>query len=595
MKLKENPIVYLSLKLWQNTQNKKRAVLYLAMSWISNLVHLCIPLIFALLLNEMQANGVTDKNLYYLLSLSFLFVIRSMISWAFHGPSRMLENDNAFTSRARYKIWFLGGVLALPITWHNEHHSGDTNDKLEKGSSGLFGFGEQTFRVVGIINSMVMSFGILMFFDIGAGLVSLFMIIITISIIAKFDKKLIPKYQALNRAENKISERILDIMTNMTTVVILRIEKLLLKSVSAKIMEPRNLFWETRKLEETKWFLVSLCTNIMLCLVISCYLLKIYWGASILAFGTLFALYGYANNVADTFFDLAGFYGELLKSKARLLNAGELALEFKPAKNGSEVNGKHNWHELKADSLNFSYHADDGADPHLDNVSVVAKLGEKIALIGYTGSGKSTLLKVIRELYQPQTAKVYLDGNEVPDGFSSISSQISLIPQEPEIFATTILENITLGVDYDESLVRKYTDMARFTEVAERLPKKFDSVINEKGVNLSGGERQRLALARGLLASEGKSIILLDEPTSSVDVSTEMKIYQNVFKEFSDKAIISSIHRLHLLPLFDRIYFFNEGKVIASGTFSELLRTSPEFKEIWDQYCKMVKDVESPA
>ena len=135
-----------------------------------------------------------------------------------------------------------------------------------------------------------------------------------------------------------------------------------------------------------------------------------------------------------------------------------------------------------------------------------------------------------------------------------MSHAIALIPQEPEIFATTIRENITVGVDRSLKEIKKFTDLARFTVVAERLPKKFESSIVEKGVNLSGGEKQRLALARGLMACQDKSIVLLDEPTSSVDFRNEMQIYQNIFAEFKDKAIIS-IHRLHLL-LFDHIYAF---------------------------------------
>ena len=153
----------------------------------------------------------------------------------------------------------------------------------------------------------------------------------------------------------------------------------------------------------------------------------------------------------------------------------------------------------------------------------------------------------------------------------------------------SILENITIGVDYDMEIIKRYTDMACFTEVVERLPRKFDSLINEKGVNLSGGEKQRLALARGLLFAcedklEDKSIILLDEPTSSIDIANELLIYQNIFRAFSDRAIISSVHRLHLLPMFDRIYFFENGRIIASGTFVELLKNSKEFQEVWSKY-----------
>ena len=126
--------------------------------------------------------------------------------------------------------------------------------------------------------------------------------------------------------------------------------------------------------------------------------------------------------------------------------------------------------------------------------------------------------------------------------------------------------------------------MARFTDVAERLPKKLDSFIFEKGVNLSGGEKQRLALARGLMACVDKAIVLLDEPTSSVDTKNELEIYHNIFREFKEKTILASVHRLHLLSLFDTIYYFKGGKIIASGTLDELLATSAEFQDLWEKY-----------
>ncbi len=559
------------------------------MSWFSNIAHLCIPLIFALLLNELQKNGVTKSNFYYLLFVLSLFPIRSCLTWAFHGPSRVIENKNAFLNRANYKLLFLGGVLGMPMQWHNEHHSGETNDKLEKGSSGLFNFAENTFRVVNIVNTLIGSFFVLLFFNVVAGIIAFAMMFITICIIVMFDKILVPQYRILNRFENKISEKILDVVTNINTVVILRIEKILLKSISKKVMEPYELYVKNNKLNEIKWFCVSLCVNLMVFLILSCYLLQVYWGLPLL-FGTIIALYGYAGHVADVFFEFAGFYGDLLKYKARVLNAEELAVEFKPEKNGNGSKEKYRWRHLKIESLCFSYHGENGADLHLENVYFHIIRGQKVAVVGATGSGKTTLLKIFRELYQVQSANVYLDESKLQNGFSEISSQIALVPQDPDIFAMSILENINLGIDeYNMEIVRKYADLACFTDVAEKLPKKWDSVINERGVNLSGGEKQRLALTRGLLFAcedrlEEKSIVLLDEPTSSVDVAIEIQIHKNIFEVLSGKTIIESVHRLHLLPMFDKIYFFKDGKIIADGTFNELLKNSKEFEEMWGKY-----------
>ena len=125
--------------------------------------------------------------------------------------------------------------------------------------------------------------------------------------------------------------------------------------------------------------------------------------------------------------------------------------------------------------------------------------------------------------------------------------------------------------------------------------RKLASFIHEKGVNLSGGEKQRLALARGLMASQDKSIVLFDEPTSSVDTRNELRIFNNIFNEFQGKTILASVHRLHLLSSFDTIYFFDQGKIVAFGSLQELLTESSEFQELWDKYHKAGKRAQKPV
>jgi ABC-type multidrug transport system fused ATPase/permease subunit len=210
--------------------------------------------------------------------------------------------------------------------------------------------------------------------------------------------------------------------------------------------------------------------------------------------------------------------------------------------------------------------------------------GKRYALVGESGSGKTTLLKIIRDLHHPSALSLRVDGQEVPDGFPGISRAISLVPQDPEIFSQTIWENITLGADYDEESVHQAAEWACFSEVVGRLPRGYESSIKEKGVNLSGGEQQRLALARGLLACQDKDVVLLDEPTASLDPVTEMKIYQNIFRVFRGKTIVSSIHRLHLLSYFDQIFLFERGRIVARGNLAELLAQSSEFRVMWQEY-----------
>jgi ABC-type multidrug transport system fused ATPase/permease subunit len=155
------------------------------------------------------------------------------------------------------------------------------------------------------------------------------------------------------------------------------------------------------------------------------------------------------------------------------------------------------------------------------------------------------------------------------------------MPQEPEIFENTLAYNVTLGLPCREDEIRRVCELAHFTDVLRQLPEGLQTDIKEKGVNLSGGQKQRLALARGILAAKDSQLVLLDEPTSSVDPVTEARIYQNLFKAFAGKAVVSSIHRLHLLEQFDYIYVLDKGTIVDEGSFEQLLAHSELFKKMW--------------
>ena len=585
MNVKDSPLVYLTRKTWKYSEgNRKSVILYFVLFVIANLFALSETLIIASILNVIQKQGISEENLMYIIGLLSLTILASVLMWIFHGPARVIENKNAFLVRANYKRYLLGGTLGLPVKWHTDHHSGDTIDKIEKGTNALYNYAGDTFLIIETIVRLIGSYVALVYFNFNSLYIVLIMVALTVWIILRFDKVLVRQYKELFKAENTISAKIYDAISNITTVIILRVEKLVLRSIMKRIKTPLKLFIENNKINEWKWFLVTMCSALTTFLILGTYLYGAVTTGAVIAIGTIYALYGYVEKISGLFFRFAYMYGDIVRFKTAVANAEEVAREFTDKLKAGEAELESSWKEVNIKSLNFSYHTDEGADLHLDDVSFTIKKGEKIAFIGASGSGKTTLLKIIRGLYQPKQLEVRVDGKKMKNGFTSISPAIALIPQEPEIFATTIKENITIGVDHTLEEIQQYTDMAKFTEVVLRLPHTFDSSIVEKGVNLSGGEKQRLALARGLLACKDKSIILLDEPTSSVDFKNEMLIYENIFKSFKDKAIISSIHRLHLLPLFDTIYLFADGKLKASGSFNDLLKESKFFKVMWDSY-----------
>lgn len=553
---------------------------------IANGIMFFEPLIVAHLLNTIQTQGINTASMPILLWDLALMVILVIAFWCLHAPARVIENRNAFLVRSNYKKYLLDGVMAFPMDWHTDHHSGDTIDKVEKGTTALYKYSGDTFQLIESIARLVGSYFALTYFDLHAGYIVFIMVAITVCFIIQFDKVLIRQYRLIYGAENKISAKVFDVISNITTVIILRIERLVASAIYKKIMEPLAVFMRNNVITEVKWFLVNLSSALMTAWVLGSYLYGHLANGEAVLIGTLYALYGYLGRITELFFRFAYMYGDIVQQKAAVMNAEEIANAFGNERKPKGVSLAKSWKELAIKGLSFSYQTANHGQLHLDNVSLTLKRGKRIAVIGASGSGKTTFLKIVRELYQPNQGEIYLDNKLLPQGFQAISAEIALIPQDPEIFSTTIRENITVGINHTDAYIKKFTDMACFSEVVKRLPHQLESFIFEKGVNLSGGEKQRLALARGLMASEDKAIILLDESTSSVDTKNELAIYQNIFRSFKSKTVVASIHRLHLLNLFDEIYFFKAGKIVASGSLEGLLQQSKEFKVLWDRYHK---------
>ena len=580
---KANPLVYLFKKTWKYSEgNRNKIVWFWIMFIIANSLTLFAgPLVWAEIINVITLQGITIDSFIYLCKLLTITLVIEIVFWCLHGPARVLENVNAFKAKANYRKFLLQGVMSMPIEWQGDHHSGDTIDRVEKGTSALFSFSESSFEVIYAMVQLIGCLIMIAYFSTPLVCIVIVMIFVSGIITMRFDKTLVAQYRQLNRAENGISERVFDTISNITTVIILRVERVIFKAISNKIDAPLELFTKNNALNEMKWFLTSICCIVTTILVLGTYFWQNIGSTKGILVGSVYLLINYLDRLNQVFYKFTNLYGDILQRKAKVNNAEEIAQDFKAENEVNHLLPKE-WNELKIESLNFSYRdTAKGRDLNLKNISLSIKHGERIAFVGKTGSGKTTFLKIIRDLYHPISLKLTVDGIYIPNGFAGICQAIALVPQDPEIFSTTILENITLGAEYDMEQIRRCSDMACFTEVVEGLPKGFETSMKEKGIDISGGQQQRLALTRGLLACENKDIILLDEPTKSLDTVTEISAYRNIFAGFPKQTIIAVEHRTHLLPMFDRICLFDKGKIIAIRTLKELLANSAEFQDLW--------------
>ena len=503
--------------------------------------------------------------------------------WIFHGIGRVLEGLTGFYVQRNYTNSKIGKILKLPVGWHKDHHSGDTIDKVNRGRGAIGNFSE--YGIVQIIYAIINVFGsviILFFID---KVVSIFALVFSISILIammNIDKKLGKYYRELNKYSNKLSSSIFDYLSNIMTVITLRLKKTVSQEVDEKFMAAYPINKKAKILNEFKWGFASVAITFMTVVALSYRSYTDYHAEGIIMVGTLYMLYGYLRAVGNTFYEFASMYGNIMKYDARIQGAYPIDDAFDKIKD--KVNGgiSYGWKEVSLKDVDFAYDVEIKRY-NLKDINFKFKRGQKIALVGESGSGKSTILSLIRGLYSPNKGNVYVDGTKISNGVERLKQHVTLIPQDPEIFNNTLKYNITMDLRTNKKALEKAIKMAQFEEVVKRLEKGLNTNVLEKGVSLSGGEKQRLALVRGLLAAKRSDIVLLDEPTSSVDSMNEMKIHDNIFKEFKSKTIISSIHRLHLLDKFDYIYMFEKGKIIAEGSLDEIMGNA-KFRRIWKKY-----------
>ena len=239
---------------------------------------------------------------------------------------------------------------------------------------------------------------------------------------------------------------------------------------------------------------------------------------------------------------------------------------------GNESERAKNLIEMK--NVSFTYAGDNkqsDAGRILRSIDISVKKGERIAIVGPSGAGKSTLFKLLCGFEQVSGGDYYLCGQSFSEwDINAARSLISYVPQDSFLFPETILENVVYGSKNMElSKAEEACKSAGIYHKICELPDKFHTEVGERGVKLSGGERQRISIARALY--KNAPLILLDEPTSSLDEETE-KIISETLSESDEKAVIIIAHRLSTIKNVDRIYCLNQGEIVEVGSHEELIK-----------------------
>ena len=220
-------------------------------------------------------------------------------------------------------------------------------------------------------------------------------------------------------------------------------------------------------------------------------------------------------------------------------------------------------------NVEFSY---SNGQQVLHKVNLVIPKGKMIALAGKSGSGKTTLIDILMAFYTPQSGELLVDGRALSEfDVMSWRQRIGFVPQEAFLFHQSIRKNLLWSKDHAaEQEIYQACEAANANEFIEKLPDKLDTIVGDRGVRLSGGQRQRIALARALLRNP--EILILDEATSALDSYSEQLIQQAIEQISTHTTVVAIAHRLSTIQKADCIYVMQDGKIIESGNFDELMQ-----------------------
>lgn len=555
----------------------------------SQLIKLGVPWFAAKAINTVQmarADSLQDASMWIA-----LIVGAHALSWALHGPGRVLERSVGVHVRQGISDSMYGRLVNAPLAWHDMHHSGELAHRVNQASGALYEFTQNQFiylqNAINIIGPLVA----LWLLSHTTGTIAVLGYVLVAIVVLRFDVALMRLASTENEAERRYTAGLLDFLGNIATIVTLR-----LQTASRRLLGTRlqAVFRPLRKaivLNEGKWCAVDLLTVSLTWGLVIVYT----WQANKTAYGTIligsvFMIYQYAQQASGVIGSMAANFQAFARIRTDFASAEPILAAPQRGSAGPTVSEE--WTRIRLSGIEHRYQRADGQSAGIHRVNLTLDRRERVALVGPSGSGKSTLLRVMAGLYEAQNGHYQVDG-VAQLGLRDLACIATLIPQEAEVFETTVRSNLTFGQPHAARALDEALRISAFDAVADTLAEGLDTPITERGLNLSGGQRQRLSLARGVLAAQGSSLLLLDEPTSALDPVTEEAVHRRLDQAFPDACIVASVHRMGLLKHFTRVVLMADGQVIDSGTVEGLLERQEIFRDLYTS--AMAPATEEPA
>ncbi|MBP8857579.1 MAG: ABC transporter ATP-binding protein [Anaerolineaceae bacterium] len=550
----------------------KKASIGVAAIILTTLLAFPIPMINRYLVDEVILGKRLDMLLWTVLALAAAKGLSVLAGMAEQFIFTRLQMDVSLDMQDS----LLSHTLQLPKSFFDDKEVGYLMSRIVSDVNGLNWFFSQ--NMVYIFTNILRFIGGVVFLFIlewRLALVTLFAIPFLVIIVNAFSKKIHTLSHYSMEQHARVSSRFQETLSSIPLIKAFVSEEKESQRVINEIRSAQQITLEQTVLGSVAGSLINLMPDISkaVILVAGAYLIiQNDW-----TLGSLLAFQSYIGYVFGPALALASTNLQLQNALASLERVSALMEVVPEEVSGSGRQVDHLQGRVAFEHVTFNYGQNENV---LEDIHFTVQPGEKVAIVGSSGVGKTTLISLLLRFYKPSSGQVLYDGIPAEDfALDSLRQRIGYLSQSTLLMASTIRENICYGnPGASEAEIERAARVAGIYDFINSLPDKFGSHVGEKGVNLSEGQKQRIAIARALLKEP--DILIMDEPTASLDTVVEKSIFDALPAEIEGKTLFIAAHRLSTIQRADRILLLKDKHLAAVGTHAELSQADPYYRSL---------------